>query len=108
MCDLYISIHLNAESSSTWSGAQVFYDDINKNNQKLAKILQNEFKKNTSTKREYKLTNDMYMYKRIERVGVLIEVGFLSNPNERYILRQKWYQIKLANIITNGIIKYFS
>lgn len=108
MCDLYLSIHLNAESSSSWNGAQVFYDDVNDSNQKLAKILQNEFKKNTTTKRDYKLTNEMYMYKRIKIVGVLIEVGFLSNPNERYILRQKWYQKKVSNIITNGIIKYFS
>ena len=29
LCDIYISIHLNAETSSTLFGAQVFYDDIN-------------------------------------------------------------------------------
>ena len=108
MCDMYISIHLNAESSSSWSGAQVFYDDVNKENERLAKIIQNEFRKNTATKREYKLTNEMYMYKRIKIVGVLVEVGFISNPNERYILRQNLYQNKISNIITNGIIKYFS
>ena len=107
-CDLYISIHLNAESSSTWNGAQVFYDDVNENNIKLAKIIQEEFKKNTSTKRNYQITNDMYMYKRIKQVGVLVEVGFISNPNERYILKQNWYQEKISNIITNGILKYFS
>ena len=44
MCDMYISIHLNAESSSSWSGAQVFYDDVNKENERLAKIIQNEFR----------------------------------------------------------------
>ena len=107
-CDLYISIHLNAESSSTWNGAQVFYDDVNEKNIKLAKIIQEEFKKNTSTKRNYQITNDMYMYKRIKQVGVLVEVGFISNPNERYILKQNWYQEKISNIITNGILKYFS
>ena len=31
-CDLYLSIHLNAESSNTWKGAQMFYDNINPNN----------------------------------------------------------------------------
>lgn len=108
MCDLYISIHLNAESSSTWNGAQVFYDDVNENNVTLAKFIQEEFKKNTGTKRQYKETNEMYMYKRIERVGVLVEVGFISNPNDRYNLRQDWYQEKVSNIIMNGILKYFS
>ena len=108
MCDLYISIHLNAETSSTWNGAQVFYDDVNENNEKLAKLIQEEFKKNTNTKRKYKQTNELYMYKRIERVGVLVEAGFISNPNERYNLKQEWYQEKIANIITNGILKFFS
>ena len=27
-CDLYLSIHLNAEGSNTWKGAQMFYDNI--------------------------------------------------------------------------------
>lgn len=105
--DIYISIHLNASSSSTWSGAQVFYDDVNEKNESLAKIIQQELRKNTNTKRKYQITNNMYMYKKIEIPGVLIEVGFLSNPNERYILKQKWYQQKLANVITNGILLYF-
>ena len=30
LCDMYLSIHLNADSSTTWRGAQVFYDDVNK------------------------------------------------------------------------------
>ena len=107
-CDMYLSIHLNAENSSTWNGAQVFYDDVNENNIKLAKIMQEEFKRNTNTKRKYQLTNDMYMYKRIKQVGVLIEVGFITNPNERYLLKQDWYQNKISNIILSGIIKYFS
>ena len=33
--DIYISIHLNSISSSTWSGAQVFYDDVNDKNYNL-------------------------------------------------------------------------
>lgn len=107
-CDLYISVHLNADTSSVWSGAQIFYDDVNENNKSLALIMQQEFKKNTSTKREYKLTNDMYMYKRIKQVGVLVEAGFISNANDRYILRQEWYQNKVSSIILNSVVKYFS
>ena len=38
----------------------------------------------------------------------IIEVGFITNPNERYLLKQNWYQEKLSNIILSGIIKYFS
>ena len=108
LCDIYISIHLNAETSSTWFGAQVFYDDINPKNEQIAKIMQNIFKKDLKSKREYKEITDKYMHKRIERPGILAEVGFISNENERYLLRQKTYQQKLANAITKGVIEYFN
>ncbi|MEG2028614.1 MAG: N-acetylmuramoyl-L-alanine amidase [Bacilli bacterium] len=108
LCDIYISVHLNAEISNSWNGAQIFYDNVNKNNEKLAQIMQEEFKRSTKTKRKYKLINEMYMFKRIKRVGILIEAGFITNPNERYILRKDWYQTKIVNIINNGILKYFS
>lgn len=106
MCDLYISIHLNAESSSSWYGAQVFYDDVNENNKILAEIMQKELSKNFRTKRKATLTSEMYLHKRIDRPGILIEAGFISNPNERYLLKQDYYQKKLATVISNGIIKY--
>lgn len=106
-CDLYISIHLNSISSSTWRGAQVFYDDINSNNKKLAEILQGTLKKNLKTTREYKEMTNMYMYKRITVPGVLVEAGFLSNPSERYLLLDETYQDKISRSLYNGIIEYF-
>lgn len=107
-CDLYLSIHLNAETSSSWHGAEAYYDDINSENEKIAKIMQEEFQKSLGSKRNYKKTDSMYLHKRIKRPGVLLEVGFLSNPNDRYLLTQDWYQDKVANTVLNGIIKYFS
>ena len=107
MCDLFVSIHLNAESTGVWRGAQVFYDDINEKNEVFAKILQNNFKKRLNSNREYKLSNDLYLQKRIERPGVLIEVGFLSNASDRYLLRQESYQNKVVTIIADSMIEYF-
>ena len=105
-CDIYVSIHLNSEVSSSWHGAQVFYDDVNTENEKIASIMQEELKKNLKTTREAKLNNDIYLSKRVKMPGVLIEVGFISNPNERYLLKQDNYQQKAAITITNGIKKY--
>lgn len=107
LCDLYLSIHLNADVTTTWRGAQVFYDDVNEKNVKIAQIMQQVLKEDLKTTREYKLTNDMYLHKRTTRPGVLIEVGFITNPNDRYLLLKEDYQLKVANTITRGIIKYF-
>ena len=126
-CDLYLSIHLNAETSNTWKGAQMFYDNINKENEKIAKIFQEVFKKNLKTNRKYKQkeslmkhfkedlgtkrklkTTDLYLYRNTRKVGVLIECGFLSNPNERYLLTTEAYQQKVANTILEAAIEYFN
>lgn len=101
--DIYISIHLNSINSSTWKGAQVFYDDINKNNKEIALILQSNLNKN----REIKEIDNMLMNRKIKLPGVLIEVGFLSNPNDRYLLTNTDYQYKLSNKIKESIIRYF-
>lgn len=107
MCDLYLSIHLNADISTTWKGAQVFYDNINPKNKKIAEIIQTVLKEDLKTSREYKKTSEMYLHKRVTRPGVLIEVGFITNPNERYLLKTSEYQKKVANSINRGIKKYF-
>ena len=107
-CDLYLSIHLNAESSSTWKGAQMFYDDNNKENEKIAEIFQEQFKKNLKTNREYKQKESFYLTKRVERPGILIEAGFITNPNERYLLTTESYQNKIATTILEATIKYFT
>ena len=107
-CDLFLSIHLNAESTGIWKGAQTFYNTNNKQNKEIAKILQQQFKDDLNSKRKEKNKNDLYLQKRINNPGVLIEVGFLSNASERYLLRQKTYQDKVTLSITNGILKYFN
>lgn len=105
--DLYFSIHLNADTSATWKGAQAFYVDANPENEQVAKTLQEVFAKNLNTKRQYKKIYDQYMYKRIEVPGALLEVGFITNPNERYLLKTEKYQEKIAKTITEGVIHYF-
>lgn len=107
-CDLYLSIHLNAETSSTWRGGQVFYDDINNDNKKIAEIFQELFKRELNSNRKYQKVSTLYLQKRVKVPGVLIEVGFLSNPNDRYLLKQDSYQQRVSNVITEGVIKYFT
>jgi len=107
-CELYVSIHLNAEDNSSWSGAQVFYSNVNKENQKFAELMQNSYKENLSSKRKIKQVKTLYMYEHIKVPGLLLEVGFLSNPNERYLLKTDKYQDKIVGATTKGIIEYLN
>lgn len=106
-CDLFLSIHLNAESTNIWRGAQVFYDDINKDNKKIAIIFNNIFKKRLNTKRKIKKVSDLYLQRKVKRPGILIEMGFISNANDRYLLNTDSYQNKVTNAIIEAILLYF-
>ena len=107
-CDMYISIHLNAYSSTKWSGLQIFYDDINPNNKILAEIVNETLKSNLKTVREIKRENGYFMYHKINVPGILIESGFITNSNDRYKLKDSNYQTILARNIVLGVINYFS
>lgn len=105
--ELYLSIHINNYKDSAWQGMEVLYNSINPENKKIGTILMKNFKTEFGTKRTLK-TTDLYMYKNTTVPGVLIECGFLSNANERYLLNQQDYQEKLAKSITNSVIEYFN
>lgn len=105
--DMYISIHLNATNSKKWMGAQTFYDDVNPENKKIAQIMQEELKNNLNTNREIDEISNMLLNRKVTIPGVLIEVGFLSNDNERYLLKQDSYQEKISQTIVKGILKYY-
>lgn len=106
-CDLFLSIHLNAEETGVWRGAQVFYNSKSNQNKVIAEIFQRYFKKELNSTRKAKVDNDLYLLKRVDRPGVLLELGFLSNANDRYLLKQDSYQNKIADTISSAILSYF-
>lgn len=103
--DMFISIHINYLGNSKYYGSQVFYT---KGNEKIAMSIQNMFRKKLgSPMKEKELSNDIYMYKKLNVPGVLIECGFLSNAKERKLLQDDDYQKKLVDAILEGIINYY-
>ena len=106
--DIYISIHLNSSTSNKWSGIQLFYSNIIKENKILAETITNTIKQNMKNIRDVKKENNYYMYSKIKIPGILIEAGFISNPNDNYKIRQNTYQDTLINNIALGIEKYFN
>ena len=105
--DTYISIHLNSAPSPVWRGLQVFYTSQNKENKLIADVITNYLKQNIANVREIKKDDTYYMYKHIKYPGVLIEAGFISNPDDNYLLRQEEYQNKLVRLISEAIEIYY-
>jgi N-acetylmuramoyl-L-alanine amidase len=107
--NFFISLHLNAIPSQKWSGAQTFYGPQLKENAKAAKFIQDEFKINLeNTNRKAKSLSSVYILKNAKKPGVLVEVGFLSNPTEKELLKTEEYQDKVAASIYKGMLRYYS
>ena len=109
-CDAFISIHQNMFPQKNCKGAQVWSAN-NEPSQKLGKIIQQKFKEEVDqnnkreakvAKKEYKILNDGY-----EGASVIVECGFLSNPEECELLGKEDYQNKIANTLANAIDEYF-
>ena len=107
--DIFVSIHLNKIPENQYYGWQTFFKDGNEDGKRLANCIQNNL--NETIQKENKRTplkiNNVYIIKHVEIPTVIVECGFLSNPEEEKQLQQEEYQTKLAWGIYNGIMEYF-
>ena len=106
-CDIFISIHLNYFYDSKWKGLQIFYNDQNGHNKLIAEEMTNYLKTELKNVRDFKYSSDYYLYRNIDKPGVLIELGFLSNPDDKYALTKDEYQNKYVISIVNSIESIF-
>jgi len=98
---------LNSIESPRWSGAQTFYYPTNEEGKKLAEFIQNEIRANLrNTDRAAGTQDTFYLLKALNIPGALVEVGFLSNPNEARLMADASYQKKMAEAIYRGIMRY--
>lgn len=104
---VFVSIHMNFLPQTKYSGLQVFYDDKNAANTALALSVQNDVRRylQPENRREIKEhVGRIFLLDRIESPAVLIECGFLSNPQEAQLLSNQEYQQKLAFILSRSIL----
>ncbi len=106
---ILLSIHQNTFPDSRYSGAQVFYPNSD-NSDKLANIMQKTLINalNPGSSREAKQASGIYLLEHISCPGVLIECGFLSNPEEEAKLRSADYQKVLCCVIAAAAVDFIA
>lgn len=105
---IFISIHMNKFSASYCKGLQTFYSTNNENSRILAELIQtNSRLLQCDNKREVKAGNETaYLLDTLNTPAVLIECGFLSNPEEACLLSNEEYRVAIALIIYCSIAEY--
>ena len=108
--DLAISIHLNSFPQKQYYGAHVFYKKNCETSKTAAEILQGNLKEmlDKNNKRVPQVKKDIKIMDDAAVPIVLIECGFLSNPDEEKKLLSDEYQEKIAWSIYTGLIQFFN
>ncbi len=103
-----VSIHQNSYTSPEIKGAQVFYYTTSTESQKLAETIQKTLIEQVDPQnhREAKANDSYYLLKKTDSIIVIVECGFLSNPQEAAKLSDEEYQKDLADAVTLGIFRY--
>jgi N-acetylmuramoyl-L-alanine amidase len=103
--DLFISLHANAASNTKRQGAEVFYSAKSESSKALSNAIQAELGK--VVKSTAANTADYFVLRRNKIPAALIEVGYITNIEERSLLQSPEYQRKLAEAIAKGIYNYY-
>ena len=104
-----LSIHQNQFAEPQYSGAQIFYSAHLMANTELDQTVQDTFKEmlQPENDREIKECGDsLYLCCNCKNPMVMVECGFLSNPDEAKLLDTEDYQKKVAFTILYSVLSY--
>ena len=107
---ILISIHQNYFEQQQYCGTQVFYSTQNTGSTELAQCIQDTVRNSlqADNDRETKPGEGIYLLEQVDVPAVLVECGFLSNPDEAAALSEPLYQKQMALCIFSGICDYIS
>ncbi len=103
-----LSIHQNFFTESQYSGAQVFYSANDPRGEALAEAIRASITASLQPEntRQNKVGEGVYLLEQCQVPAVLVECGFLSNPEEAAALADPDYQKRMAQAIYNGLVRY--
>lgn len=101
--DLLISVHCNSYPVQSVKGAQVFYAKNSEQGNQFAMALQTYLNTALNAKPRTAAVGDYYILNCSTFPSVLVECGFMSNPDEDKLLSTEAYRDKVANSIYSAI-----
>ena len=106
-----VSIHMNYFAQTQYSGLQVWYSKGDGRSRVLANLIQSNVKdtlQRGNTRSIKEATSRIFLLHNATFPAVLVECGFLSNPDEARALGDAEYRQKLAEVIFQSIMEYIS
>ena len=108
---IFVSIHMNSFTDPKYSGMQVWYSPNNKDSYTLAEVIraQNNAMLQSNNKRQTtRATSAINILYNAKCPAVLVECGFLSNPNEARLFESDEYRQRVAFVICCAISDFLN
>lgn len=106
-----VSIHMNSFSQAKYRGLQVYYSPNHADSAVLAQTVQDAARTHLQPDNQRKIKpadSSIYLLAHCDRPAVLIECGFLSNPEECALLGKAEYLGELSTVIFAAICDYLN
>ncbi|MBU5333781.1 N-acetylmuramoyl-L-alanine amidase [Anaerocolumna aminovalerica] len=112
--DLYVSLHMNSNTKTSPVGTEVYYNSKNNKangsgltSKRLGEMLQTALVQNLGTVNRGVKDKSLIVTRENSVPAVLIELGFMSNPQELALLNDPVFQEKAAKTIYDTICQVF-
>lgn len=112
--DIFISVHVNAEKSSiNTRGPMVFYYRESRDGRSMAFFFQKRLEEayessGQKVKARTPVPNSsLFLLCNTKVPGVIVELGFITNPEDRELLTNEGFQQKLSQYILYAVEDYF-
>ena len=108
---VFVSIHMNSFSDKRYSGLQVWYSPKCPESMVLAQKIQSNTraKLQPNNKRSIKAADSkIFLLDNAISPAVLVECGFLSNPDEARLFESDEYKTKIAKVIFDSILEFLN
>ncbi|AST06657.1 N-acetylmuramoyl-L-alanine amidase [Anoxybacillus flavithermus] len=103
--DAFVSIHYDSALNRTASGLTVYY--YKQIDRSLADALFDPLSRLTGIQQRGVRSGNYHVLRENSRPSVLLELGYLSNPNEEMFVVSPTYQQAVTEAICNGLVRYF-
>lgn len=101
----FVSIHNNSAGTPNAYGTETYYYAGNSEGQRLASEIQSSLVSTVGSYDRGVKTAGFYVIKNTAAPAALVELGFLSNPDEESKLASEEYQAKYAEGVASGILR---
>ena len=105
--NLVVSVHMNSFVDSSAKGAMTYFRKGDMASQKCADLIQASLSSYCGARHNKGKVGDYFMVNSSYYTAVLVECGFLSNPEEEVLLNSDYYKNLLVDAIYKGILLYF-